>query len=290
MERFVLLTDSSADLTAQQCIELGAEVMPLSFSIDGKEYFSYPDERELTAEELYATLRNTKAGVSTSQISPGYLEQTFEKYLRNGEDVLYIAFSSGLSGTCASAQNIADELREKYPQRKLIVVDSLCASAGLGLLVQKASAMRRSGLSIEDTAQWLEENKLRVCHWISVDDLGHLYRGGRLSAATATVGTVLGIKPVITIDQHGKLVNVEKVRGKNNVLSALSAHLKDADSLEQVYVVEAGAKEDQQKLMDLIKKNWKGAGISPCTLGPVIGCHTGPGTLAVVFFGTRYQS
>lgn len=241
MERFAIVVDSSADLTQEQYDAMHIDgFIPLSFSIDGKEYLSYPDERELTAEELYATLRNTKAVVGTSQPNPGRIEDALEALLRQGKDVLYIAFTSGLSGTCASAQLVAEDLRERYPGQKLFVVDTLCACCGVAALIEPVVKMREAGCSIEDARDWLEENKRRVCHWISVDDLGHLYRGGRLSAAGAVVGTALGIKPIIDLNSEGKLITQEKVRGKNNVYAALARHLEDADNLDVIYITHAG--------------------------------------------------
>lgn len=288
MERFAIVVDSSADLTQEQYDAMHIDgFIPLSFSIDGKEYLSYPDERELTGEELYATLRNTKAVVGTSQPNPGRIEDALEALLRQGRDVLYIAFTSGLSGTCASAQLVAEDLRERYPDRKLFVVDTLCACCGVAALIEPVVKMREAGCSIEDARDWLEENKLRVCHWISVDDLGHLYRGGRLSAAGAVVGTALGIKPIIDLNSEGKLITQEKVRGKNNVYTALAKHLAEADNLDVIYITHAGAPEEAKKLAETIRKNYKVGEIRYSAIGPVVGCHTGPGTIAVVFFGTR---
>lgn len=164
MERFAIVVDSSADLTQEQYDAMHIDgFIPLSFSIDGKEYLSYPDERELTAEELYATLRNTKAVVGTSQPNPGRIEDALEALLRQGKDVLYIAFTSGLSGTCASAQLVAEDLRERYPGQKLFVVDTLCACCGVAALIEPVVKMREAGCSIEDARDWLEENKRRVC-------------------------------------------------------------------------------------------------------------------------------
>ena len=275
MERFAIVVDSSADLTQKQYDAMHIDgFIPLSFSIDGKEYFAYPDERELTAEELYATLRNTKAAVGTSQPNPGLIEEVLEEQLRQGKDVLYIAFTSGLSGTCSSAQLIAEELKERYPDRKVFVVDTLCACCGVAALIEPVAKMREGGCSIEDARDWLE-------------DLGHLYRGGRLSAAGAVVGTALGIKPIIDLNSEGKLITHEKVRGKANVYTALARHLEEADNLDVVYITHAGAPEEAKKLAEIIRKNYKVGEIRYSSIGPVVGCHTGPGTIAVVFFGTR---
>lgn len=166
-------------------------------------------------------------------------------------------------------------------------MDTLCACCGVAALIEPVVKMREAGCSIEDARDWLEENKRRVCHWISVDDLGHLYRGGRLSAAGAVVGTALGIKPIIDLNSEGKLITQEKVRGKNNVYAALARHLEDADNLDVIYITQAGAPEEAKKLAETIKKNYKVGEIRYSSIGPVVGCHTGPGTIAVVFFGTR---
>ncbi len=156
----------------------------------------------------------------------------------------------------------------------------------MAALIEPVVKMREAGCSIEDARDWLEENKRRVCHWISVDDLGHLYRGGRLSAAGAVVGTALGIKPIIDLNSEGKLITQEKVRSKNNVYAALARHLEDADNLDVIYITHAGAPEEAKKLAETIKKNYKVGEIRYSSIGPVVGCHTGPGTIAVVL-GTR---
>ena len=224
---------------------------------------------------------------TTSAVNVSDFTETIEPHLKEGRDVLVVAFSSGLSATCHSAQIAAQELSEQYPERKVYVVDSLCASLGQGLLVWYAARMKNEGRGIGAVRDWLEENKRRVCHWISVDDLGHLYRGGRLSAAGAVVGTALGIKPIIDLNSEGKLITQEKVRGKNNVYAALARHLEDADNLDVIYITQAGAPEEAKKLAETIKKNYKVGEIRYSSIGPVVGCHTGPGTIAVVFFGTR---
>ena len=286
MNRFAIVADSGADLSQARFDALHIDAFfPLSFSIDEKEYCAYPDERELTAQELYATLRNTKAKVATSQINPDQTQQTLERLLKQGRDVLYIAFSSGLSGTYASARFIAQELAAQYPERKIFVVDSLSACVGVEMLIDQAARMREAGSSIEDARNWLKQNRQRVCHQIAVDDLGHLHRGGRLSAATAVVGTALGIKPIITLNTEGKLVTAEKVRGKNNLFAGMAKHLDEADSLEHIWIAHADALEGAKKLADYIKKHYKVRNIHFSSIGPVIGCHTGPGTLGLAYWG-----
>ena len=293
MERFAIVVDSSADLTQEQYDAMHIDgFIPLSFSIDGKEYLSYPDERELTAEELYATLRNTKAVVGTSQPNPGRIEDALEALLRQGKDVLYIAFTSGLSGTCASAQLVAEDLRERYPGQKLFVVDTLCACCGVAALIEPVVKMREAGCSIEDARDWLEENKRRVCHWISVDDLGHLYRGGRLSAAGAVVGTALGIKPIIDLNSEGKLIVRRKAVGRKKALNDLfNCMCEQAEGgmnySGKCYICHSMMDAEANQLKAMVEgafPNLDGeVEINP--IGTVIGSHTGPGTVALFFFG-----
>lgn len=289
MKNYVIITDSSADLTPQLAEQLGVEVLPMGFSIDGTEYLSYPDERELSAQQLYHTLRTTKATVHTSQVNPGTMQEVFSSHLAAGCDVLYLAFSSGLSGTYQSAAILAEELAEAYPDRRLYVVDSRCACVGLAALVMECCARRDVGADISAVYQWAQENKQRICHWLTVDDLNHLYRGGRLSAASAMVGTALGIKPIICIDEDGRLIPKEKVRGRSNVFAALCKHLEDADDLTHstVYITHGGCPEDADQLERHLRANYQVGNIVRSQIGPVVGCHAGPGALALVFFGTR---
>ena len=217
---YQIITDATADLNAELMQESGLEMLPMDVEIEGKRYSYAPVGGDLGEAEFYRALQAGKRA-STSQINPLVYESCFERFLKAGMDVLYVCFTSGLSGTIMAAQTCMEELRERYPERKLICVDSLCASAGEGRLARRAAKMQREGHSLEETAAWLEENRLHVCHWFTVDDLQHLRRGGRISAATAIVGTALQVKPILRVDETGHLENVDKVRGRRRALSAL---------------------------------------------------------------------
>ena len=207
MNDYVLLTDSSADLTDALVKELGVEVLPLSFTMRNKTYRNWPDNREIDPKDFYRQLREGEMA-TTSAVNVSDFTETIEPHLKEGRDVLVVAFSSGLSATCHSAQIAAQELSEQYPERKVYVVDSLCASLGQGLLVWYAARMKNEGRGIGAVRDWLEENKLHLCHWFTVDDLHFLKRGGRISSATAVLGTMLSIKPVMHVDDEGHLTKV----------------------------------------------------------------------------------
>ena len=220
MMNFALMTDSASDLSAQLADELSLTVLPLTVTVDGHNYANYLDEREISAKQLYAMLREGKIA-TTSAANTGTFIQAFEEHLKQGKDVLYLGFSSGLSSTFSAAATAAQELRERYPERKIYAVDTLCASLGQGLLVYHAAKKAQAGCSIEEVAKFVEDNRLNLCHWFTVDDLNHLRRGGRLSATSAVVGTVLNIKPVLHVDDAGHLVNVSKVRGRKKSIVAM---------------------------------------------------------------------
>ena len=286
---YVILTDSSADLTAQQVQELELEVLPLSFTLDGKTYRDYPDRREMPVKELYAALRGGKV-VTTSAVNVGEYTEYLEPLLQAGKDVLILAFSSGLSTTYNSSRLAVEELREKYPERKLYTVDTLCASMGQGLLVWYAAQMRLSGRSIEEVRDWTEENKLRLCHWFTVDDLHFLKRGGRISATTAVVGTMLQIKPVLHVDNEGHLINMAKARGRKASLLALVDHMEKTaidPSKQRIFISHGDCVEEAEFVAQEVSRRF---GIPRDKIflnevGPVIGAHSGPGTMALFFVG-----
>ena len=204
---FQIVTDSSCDLPQNLIDDYGLVVLPLSVTVDGKSYRNYADGREISFETLYAKLR---AGIvaTTSAVSPGVFSEAMEAILQSGRDVLYIGFSTGLSTTYQSGCIAAEELRGKYPDRKILTVDSLCASLGQGLLIHHAVLHQRADETIEQVRDFLEENKLHLCHWFTVDDLMFLKRGGRIPATTALLGTLLKIKPVMHMDNEGKLAPI----------------------------------------------------------------------------------
>ena len=288
MGEYVILTDSSADLSAELVAELGVEVLPLSFTMEDKTYYNWPDNRDIDPGDFYARLRGG-AMATTSAVNVADYTETIEPMLKAGKDVLVLAFSSGLSATCHSAQIAAEELMEQYPDRKVYVVDTLCASLGQGLLVWYAAQQKKQGTSIEEVRDWTEAHKLNLCHWFTVDDLHFLKRGGRISAATAVLGTMLSIKPVMHVDNEGHLIKVGTARGRNASLKALVDHMAETaqNPGEQVVFISHGdCLADAQKVADDVKARFGVKTVVINYVGPVIGAHSGPGTVALFFLGS----
>ena len=223
MSDFVILTDSSADLSADMVQKLNVEVLPLGFVLDNQSYRNYPDNRDMDPHVFYERLRAGNVA-TTNAVNVAQYVEALEPLLQSGKDVLVLAFSSGLSTTYNSSRLAVEELSGRYPERKLYTVDTLCASLGQGLLVWYAARERDRGRSIEEVRDWIEEHRLNICHQFTVDDLHFLKRGGRISAATAVVGTMLQIKPVLHVDNEGHLINIGKARGRQ-------ASLKDRKSV-----------------------------------------------------------
>ena len=289
MSDFVIVTDSSADLPADLVRELGVEVLPLSFTIQGKTYRNYPDGREMAPGAFYQLLRGGGMA-TTSAVNVADYTAALEPLLQEGKDVLLLVFSSGLSATYQSSVIAVEELREKYPDRKLFTVDTLCASLGQGLLVWHAVEQKRKGASIEAVRDWVEENKLHLCHWFTVDDLHFLKRGGRISAATAVVGSMLSIKPVLHVDDEGHLINVAKARGRNASLTALVDHMEQTaidPAGQTIFISHGDCLADAQKVADEVRRRMGVKDIVINHVGPVIGAHSGPGTVALFFLGTK---
>lgn len=285
--KYVFMTDASCDLTQKQVEETGVKVLPMEFQIEDKYYQHYPDCRMMSLDEFYGALKN---GVvpKTTQINYNSFKQYFEPYLKAGKDVLYTGISTGLSGTYDTCMIAVRELEEAYPQRKIVVVDSRCDSAGLGLLVYLAGKEYKNGADIEELAQFILDTRDNIAHWFVVDDLDQLKRGGRISAVSATFGKALQIKPLISCDETGKLVNVGKIRGKSNVIPTLEKYVK-RDAIDPkksiAFVAHADNREGAKELRKAIKGMFKEVQI--CDIGPVIGAHVGSGMLAVVFKGNR---
>lgn len=287
MSEFVLVTDSSADLTPELVREIGVEVLPLSFTIKGQTYHNYPDNRELDAAEFYSHLRASWVA-TTSAVNVADYTDFLEPVLASGKDVLILSFSSGLSATYQSSAIAAEELREKYPERKIFAVDTLCASLGQGLLLYLANKEREQGRTIEEVRDWAEATKLNICHWFTVDDLHFLKRGGRVSAATAVMGTVLQIKPVLHVDDEGHLINMDKIRGRNASLAALVDHMESTaidPGNQPVFISHGDCLIDAQRVADDIKSRFGTKTVVLNTIGPVIGAHAGPGCVALFFVG-----
>lgn len=289
MASYVIVTDSSADLSVQMAEKAGVQVLPLRFTVGGKTYYNWPDNREMDPKVFYRMLREgevaTTAAVNISQ----YLDM-LEPILQSGTDVLVLSFSSGLSATYDSSRLAAEELREKYPQRKIFAVDTLCASLGQGLLVWHAAQLKDQGKSIEEVRDWVEENKLHLCHQFTVDDLHFLKRGGRISATTAVVGTMLKIKPVLHVNDGGKLVNIGKARGRKASLKALVDRMEETaidPAGQTVFISHGDCMEDAEYVAGLVKERMGVQDVRINYVGPVIGAHSGPGTLALFYLGTE---
>ena len=287
MSDYVIVTDSSADLPASLVQELGVEVLPLSFTVQGKTYHNYPDGREMDLNAFYRMLREGEMA-TTSAFNVAEYTAMLEPLLQAGKDVLVLAFSSGLSTTYQSSVIAVNELSEQYPDRKIYTVDTLCASMGQGLLVWLAVQEKRKGASIEAVRDWVEENKLRLCHWFTVDDLHFLKRGGRISAATAVVGTMLSIKPVLHVDDEGHLISMGKARGRGASLTALVDHMEQtATDVDTVFISHGDCLADAEKVAADVRKRFGTRDVVINTIGPVIGAHAGPGTVALFFLGTK---
>ena len=288
MSDFVILTDSSADLGADMVRELDVQVLPLSFILDEHTYQNHPDNREMDPHVFYERLRGGDVA-TTNAVNVAQYTEALEPLLQAGRDVLILAFSSGLSTTYNSSLIAVKELQAKYPDRKLFTVDTLCASLGQGLLVWYATQARARGGSIEEVRDWIEEHKLNLCHQFTVDDLYFLKRGGRISSATALVGSMLHIKPVLHVDNEGHLINTGKVRGRQAALKALVDRMEhtaiDSGSLT-VFISHGDCLEDAQMVADMVKKRFGVQEVYINYVGPVIGAHSGPGTLALFYMGT----
>ena len=279
-----IVTDTCCDFPDSMYEELNLAVVPLSVNYQGENINAYTED---WLKEMFDGLRAGETA-STSAANPQDWQQTIEPILAGGEDALVLAFSSGLSTTYQSAVIAANELMEKYPDRTVKVVDTLCASLGQGLLVWYACQKRDAGFSLEDLTAWCEENKYHLCHWFTVDDLMYLKRGGRVSAATALVGTMLQIKPVLHVDNDGHLINVSKVRGRKASIQALAKKMGELGfpgENETVFICHGDCMEDAEYLASLVKENYGVKNVFTYYVGAVIGSHSGPGTLALFFLG-----
>ena len=286
---YKLFSDVTADVSEELMRGMPeVELVPMQVELGGENYI-YGPGGDLTVEHFYAEQRAGKFA-STSQINPMVYRECFEKTLKAGEDILYLCFSSGLSSTLQSANLCAQELRKEYPERKLIVVDTLCAAVGEAMLVREAARKQQEGLTIEELAAWVEENRLKICHWFTVDSFDHLKHGGRVSAAAAAVGTMLQIKPLLHVDEEGKLRVAEKPRGRKQAIRTQVAHMKEGWTPEMGKLVVIGhgdCPDDAEQLRQAVLKEFPDADIRVAYIGPVIGAHTGPGMLALIYWGTN---
>lgn len=289
MKKYVIVTDSTSDLPKEIVEELGIRVIPLTFELSGNSYVDHPDEQDLGIHEFYDRLRKGEKSV-TSMVNTETFIEYFEPILEDDCDILYIAFSSGLSGTYNASLLAIQELMEEYNDSKILAVDSKAASIGEGLLVYTAAKKKEAGLSIDELYDWIIKNHLKVCHWFTVDDLNHLKRGGRVNAISATIGTALNVKPILHVDNEGHLIPMYNVRGRKKSLCALLDNMvKTCTNPEEqvVFIGHGDAKEDAEFLAQLIREKFNIKDIIIGYVGPVIGTHSGPGTIALFFFGTQ---
>ena len=281
-----IVTDSTIDMPKRYVdSQEHFRVLNMSYTMDGVSYV--PDGTDENSREIYRQLRAGKT-IVTAQVNSESWREAFEEILAGGNDLLVIAFSSGLSGTCQAAFAAAEEAREKYPDRKLEVIDSLCASAGEGLLVDYALRNRDRGMSLEENAAWVRENVQNIIHWFTVDDLMFLMRGGRVGAVSAYIGSLVKIKPILHVNEEGKLIPREKVQGRRKSIRALADKVKQniVDPEGQLVLISHGDCEaEAQSLADMIKAELPVAEVRLSYIGPIVGAHSGPGTLAVFFMG-----
>ena len=285
MANYQILTDSCCDFTGQMYRDFDISYIPLTILQNGESHEDFTDEKGLKA--FFDDLRKG-AVIKTAAANPESWTAAMEPVLKEGKDLLVLAFSSGLSTTYQSAVIAAQELKERYPDRKVNVVDTLCASLGQGLLVWYAAQKRDAGMDLEELTAWVESHKLNLCHWFTVDDLMYLKRGGRVSAATALLGTMLQIKPVLHVDDEGHLINVSKARGRKASIEALAKKLGETGlpgENETVFICHGDCLEDAQYLEKLVRDNYGVKNVVIGYVGAVIGSHSGPGTLALFFLG-----
>lgn len=289
MSDFVIMTDSSCDLPADLAEKMELTVLPLYVYINDKKYTNFLDEREISFPDFYTKLR-TKCPAKTSAVNMNDFLEPMENILKSGTDLLYIGFSSGLSGTYNAGAAAAEELAEKYPERKVYAVDSLCASLGQGLLIYHAWQEKQKGGTIEEVRDFTEAAKLHLCHWFTIDDLMFLKRGGRISGATAIVGSMLSIKPVMHVDNDGHLIKVSTARGRKASIKALAdeAEKRGIDLENQVIFISHGDCADEANyLASIMRERFHVKDVLVNYVGPVIGAHSGPGTIALFFLGTE---
>ena len=286
MSNFVITANSTVDLPKEWLEERGVPIIPLKYTIDGE---TYKDMYGLSAKEFFKKLRDGKIAV-TSQVNPEEAKEALEPFLKEGKDVLHLGFSSALSGTYNSMRLAAEELMEEYPDRKVIVIDTLCACLGEGLLLYYALKMQKEGKTIDEVAKWAEENKLHVCHNVTIDDLDHLQRGGRISKTTAVVGTMLQMKPMIHMADDGSLQVIGKERGRKKSLNkivdkAVSQSKGWANDI--IMITHGDCVEDAEYVAGLVREKMGIDNILINNIGTVIGSHTGPGVVAVFCLGDK---
>ncbi len=291
MNDFIIITDSCIDLPDKLAKELELVILPLKVTIKGKEYQNLLDESQISSKVFYSLLREKETAI-TAQANPHEFIEAMTPFLKKGKDILSISFSSALSGTYGSTVIAAKALKEDFPDRKILTLDSLCASMGQGLLLTYAAKMRLAGKSIEEVAEFVEKTKLDISHLFTVSDLGHLRRGGRLSASSLILGNLLNIKPLLHVSKEGQLKVYGKARGRFKSLNLLvnrMAETYDKDRNEMIYISHGDCVEDAQyvknSIMERLKLPENIFTINP--IGPVIGAHSGVDTLAIFYIGSE---
>lgn len=289
---FEIVTDSSCNLIEDMIDDFGLHILPLTFMVDGEDkvYQSYLKGERTDLKQFYTMMREGKV-FKTSLPNLADAESLFREILAEGKDILYLGFSSGLSGTYQAIELLAKQLQEEYPHQKIYSVDTLAASGGQGLLVWYAVQHARAGESIEQVRDWVEENKLHLAHWFTVDDLMFLFRGGRVSKTAAWAGTLLNIKPVLHVDDEGHLIPMEKVRGRKKSLNALVDHMASSAnkpiSDQMVFITHGDCAEDAEYVASLVKDRFGVREVVINYVDPVIGAHSGPGTMALFFLADK---
>lgn len=292
MNQYRILTDSCVDLPSEVANAIHIIVIPMKVMIDGNIYANYLDGREIGFKAFYDVLRQ---GImpSTSQLNPEEIIAVMEPLLSDGIDVLFLSFSSALSGTHQSAVMAQTQLQHKYPERKIVVMDSLCASMGQGLLVWQAAQRQMAGMPMDELVNWVENNKLKVSHLFTIDDLDYLRKGGRLSSEKAFLGKLLGVKPILHVSLEGKLVQTGMARGRRNAIRKLLDRMEETIDTTQdpvVFLSHGDCEEDVAYVTDLVQERYPRVKIMSSFVGPVIGSHSGLHTLAIFYMGSdRYS-
>ncbi len=287
MADYRLITDATCDMNLDLLEKRDIDVIPMEVVLNGKTFLHYPDFRNCSAEDFYGAL--TAGGQAhTAQITPQNYFDFFTPILKNGEDILYVCFSSGLSGTYQSSVLAVNQLRQEFPDRKIYTVDSLCACGGEGMFAMSAADNRDAGMTIEENAEWLEQNRLRLAHYFTTSDLFFLKRGGRVSAAAAIAGTALQIKPVLIVDEEGKLPVLAKAHGRRASISRLLQMTKTTIENPEdqiIYISQGNCMDDALLLKQMVLEQLPVKDVIITTVGPVIGCHTGPTLLCIFSYG-----
>ena len=289
MRDYVLMTDSCCDLTDYMAQELELEVLPLTMHMDGQDYPNDLAGSAISNEEFYKRIRAGKLA-TTSAVNVGQFQDAMRKILESGRDIVCVCFSSALSTTYQSAVIAANDLRPEFPEAEIHVVDSLSASLGQGLLLYLAAQQKKAGLTAAELAKWVEDNRLSICHWFTVDDLNYLKMGGRVSATTALLGTMLSIKPIMHTSDEGKLVPVGKARGRKAAIKALLDKIETLGihpENQTMFICHADCELDARAVAQQIKERFGTKTVYINYIGPVIGSHTGPNTMGIFFVGTQ---